>query len=475
MKPWAHCAIALALVAAAAAAAENPAASSFAWRGTLDTAGHSGLVRVALPPEALARLQSADAADLRVFAADGQPVTFALLPAKAPDAAPRLRTPSVPALPLHAAPAGGTAPAGTLHLHLEENGQRRSLWVDVAPGAAAPAPAGAQRLPAALFDTRQLKDPLAAVVLKASIPANMPVRFSLSTSADLENWTPVAAPGRIFRFDGEGAPANDTLELREPLQLRDRYLRLDWSGQEGVAVESITGVLPAVQPQAEPAVVPLGAPVASSSTTLEWAVPFATPIAGLDLATARENTVVPLRVLGRNAPSEPWRPLAQAVVYRLGAAGQESRNAPLPLAHPSVRWLRLEATHGMRLDGVELTVRARLDPRELVFAAGSAAPYQLAAGLAGTAPAALPAGLLAATSTVRLDALPLVRVTSMQGTQDRPSGWAEQWTARGFDPKTTGLWLVLALGVLVLGGVAWALLHQLRATAPAPGDAIDKG
>lgn len=32
----------------------------------------------------------------------------------------------------------------------------------------------------------------------------------------------------------------------------------------------------------------------------------------------------------------------------------------------------------------------------------------------------------------------------------------------GVDSRAAGLWLVLAVGVLVLGGVAWSLVGQVR-------------
>jgi hypothetical protein len=53
----------------------------------------------------------------------------------------------------------------------------------------------------------------------------------------------------------------------------------------------------------------------------------------------------------------------------------------------------------------------------------------------------------------------------VQGEAPAASGW-NRWLPRGVDQKTAGLWLVLALGVLVLGGVAWSLLRQVNAKPP---------
>lgn len=450
------------LAACGAAAADDPAPSSFAWRATLDTAGHSGLVRLALPGEALARLQTPGAADLRVFDAQGRPVAFTTIASSRPEAQARRETAAFQPLPLYALPSGEARPPGGSTIRIEENGERRSVWVQLGTKEAPSAPAGARALPAALFDTRGQQEAVTAFVLRARMPANVPVRFTLATSPDLEQWTPVPARGRIFRFDGEGAPANDRLELQAPLQLRDRYLRVDWSGQEGVALESLVGLLAAQRPELERPALALGTPVADGSSALEWPLGFATPIAQLALVTTRENTVLPLRVLGRNQPSEPWRLLGSTVAYRLGAAGQDSTNPPLALPPASVRWLRVEATHGARLDGAALTAKVLFDPLEVVFPAGADTPYQLVAGRAGTPAAALPAGMLAATTSTRLDALPLVRVSAVQMTSPPDAGPWAPWLPRGLDTRAAGLWLVLGLGVLVLGAAAWMLLRQMR-------------
>ena len=445
--------------------AADLAASDFQWHATLDTGGRSGLVRVPLPGEALARLQSRSASDLRVFDGAGQPVPYALAAPPLPDAAARKPTAAIPALPLHAAEAGRVLPRGAVQVKVDSSNAAQSVWVQLG-GNAVPASADARRLPAALFDTRALKDPITALVLKATLPPNVPVQVRASTSADLASWTPVDLQGRIYRFEGEGAPANDRLELREPLRLEQRYLRLDWAGQEGVAVESLTGLVAAGPPQPARPSTTLVAPQADGAAALEWELPFATPLAQLEITTARANTLLPLRILGRNQVSQPWRFLGHAVVYRLGPPGQESINLPATLQHPSVHWLRVEATHGTRLQGVPLAVRALFEPVDLVFVAGGQAPYQLAAGREATPAAALPVGMLAATTSTRISELPLAQLRDAQGV---PPTARPAWLPRGLDKRTAGLWAVLVLGVLVLGGVAWSLLRQVRhGDAPPP-------
>lgn len=450
------------LFALTAHAADEPGPAAFAWRATLDTAGQGGLVRVPLPGEALARLQSRSAADLRVFDGQGQPVPFALAKPPQPPEARRQETPAFRALPLYAAQAGGRLPKGMVQLRVDEKGAQRSLWVQLGQDGPQPAP-GTQRLQAALFDTRAQKDPVSALVLKARVPDNVPVQFTLSTSSDLANWTPVTAQGRVFRFAGEGAPANDRLELEAPLALRDRFLRVEWNGQPGVALESMTGLLAASTPQPELPALVLPAGTADGPAALEWQLGFSTPIARIELSTSRDNTLLPVRIFGRTQPSEPWRLLANTVVYRLGSGANQGSNTAAALQHPSVRWLRVEATHGMRLEGVPLAARVLFEPVDVVFPAGAAGPYQLVAGREATTAAALPIGMLAATTTTAVDALPAARIASVQAAAGPRTGFWTPWLPRGVDNKTAGLWAVLLAGVLLLGGVAWSLLRQVNA------------
>ncbi|MCE3270373.1 MAG: hypothetical protein K0S57_770 [Ramlibacter sp.] len=448
------------LVSQAPLHAADPGPRDFQWHATLDTDGRSGLVRVPLPADALGRLQSGATADVRVFDGAGKPVPFAITTPPPAASAPRT-TPGLPVLPLHSTEPGQALPTGAVQVKVDSGSAGQSVWVQLGGTTTA----SGRRLPAALVDTRALKEPIAALRVQGTLPPNAPVRLRASSSADLEHWTPVPLQGRIYRFEGNGAPANDRLELREPLRLQDRYLRLDWAGQEGVVIHSVTGVIAATTPPPERPAVTLPAPRSDATGALEWELPFRTRIAQLDIGTASANTLLPLRILGRNQVSEPWRALGQTVVYRLGPAGEESVNKPVPLYSASVRWLRVEATHGTRMLGVPLAVRALFDPVEVVFVAGERGPYQLAAGREATLEAALPLAMLAATTTSRIADLPVARVREARSV---PQAARPDWMPHGLDTRTAGLWAVLTLGVLLLGAVAFSLLRQLKRDAGPP-------
>lgn len=440
--------------------------AGFAWRATLELPAGTSLARVWLPPQALLQLQSNDARDLRVFNGAGEPVAFAF--AAPPAAAPMPQiTRSYRAHPLFS-PAQGAHPArGSVQVRIGEPGQARSVWVQIGGAATDVSAQPSTRLNSVIFATQAEKQPLSALTVQAELPANAPVRITAATSPDLAQWAPVALRGRLYRFEGGEGLANTTLELEQPLQLEGRYLRLDWEGQEGVSVSAVTGVVATpVAPTSVRAALP--PPVAAGKAAFEWPLAFATPISALALTTPKPNSLVPVRILGRSDAAQPWRQLAQTVVYRLGAAGSETTNPPVALHGASVRWLRVEATHGMELGRQGLEASVDFVPVQLVFLASGSAPFELVAGRAGTAPAHMAAGMLAEAATGKLQDLPEARIGAVVVQERSAAGPLAKLWPDGPAERTLWLWAVLAGGVLLLAGVAWSLLGQLKTPPPEP-------
>lgn len=451
--------IALALGAGLCRAATPlPTPGEFRWRAPLQVPAGASVARVAVPAQALLQLQSADAGDLRVFNAAGEAVAFARLGAP-PGALARTR--SYPALPLYSAmPANGAK--GSLQLRIDGAAGAQSVWVQM-DGAA---PAGTPRLGSALFAMKDEQRLLSALEVQGTVPANTPIRMSVSSSADLAQWAAAPVRGRLYRFDGEGAPVNMTLQLDQPLKLEGRYLRLDWQGQEGVSIASVAGVIaPAAQPPARVRA-ELPEPQVAAGGGLELPIGFLTPIAGLALSTARDNSLLPVRILGRNEPSQPWRLLGQTVVYRLGAAGEAAVNPPADLGGASVRWLRLESTNGADLAAARLQVNAEFEPVQLAFLVTGAGPFELAAGRSQTQSAALPTAMIAsALGERKIEDLPAATV-GPGVLRDPDQGWVARLWPAAAPGRSAVLWGVLLAGVLLLGGVAWSLLRQLRPAPP---------
>ena len=423
------------------------------------------MAKAEVPAQALLRLQSSDARDLRVFNAAGEAVPFALMePVRAAPAPPPERTAGFAALPLFSASRAARPTAGATEVRIGNPGGDRSIWVRM-DGTDVP---GAPRLDSVLFATKDEKRVLSGIEVQATLPANTPVRISVSSSADLAQWSSVPVRGRLYRFDGAGAPTNMNLEFERPVLLEGRYLRLDWSGQEGVVVTAVTGLIAPPAQAAARVRGELPAPQAAGSGAVEIATGFATPLAGLALSTPRHNALLPVRILGRSEPSQPWRLLGQTVVYRLGLADSEATNPPVALHGVSARWLRIESTSGTDLATAQLKAVAEFQPVRLVFVASGAGPFELAAGRASTASAALPLPTLSgALGTRKVGDLPAATVgTPVVQAAGETGPLARLWPGGQGPGKTTVLWAVLLFGVLLLAAVAWSLLRQLKAQPP---------
>lgn len=453
------CGILLAL-AAGACLADTVAPQEFAWRARLEVPAGASVARLSLPSDALLQLQSSDARDLRVFNSAGEPVPFALLPPTQPPAAAASLTRSYPALALNA-PAAGGRHKGAAQVRIDEDGQSRSVWVQL-DGAAAP---GASATRSALFVTRTEPQLLKALTVQAGLPPNTPVQVTVSTSADLAQWTRVPVRGRLYRFEGDGAPSNDRLEFETPIRVEGRYLRLDWDAKTPVTVSAIAGVVatPATPPRIR---APMPTPQPSDKGSVEIGTGFLTPLAAIALSTAKPNTLLPVRILGRNDPSQPWRPLANTVVYRLGSGAEEGTNLPVSLNGWSGRWLRIESTNNGNLPNERIQAEAEFTPVELAFVATGSPPFDLAFGRPATSPASVP---LSAISTAlgnrKLEDLPEAKVGAAIR-QEPAKSPLFGWPSATAPSQRTVLWVVLVAGVLILGAVAWSLLRQLK-TPPA--------
>ncbi|MBC7602810.1 MAG: DUF3999 family protein [Ramlibacter sp.] len=453
---------AFALCLAAQCHAQAPQAAQFAWRAPMELPANTSLARVALPASALMHLQSPDARDVRVFNAAGEAVAFAFIGQSAPSALPLGRTKSFTTMPLFSAVAGTNERARKGAMKVRIADADRSVWVQI--DGQTPVEGSATRINSVLVDLRAQKQPLSAIVVHGTLPLNAPVQVAASISSDLANWTDLPLRGRLYRFEGAGAPTNDTLEFEAPASVENRYVRLDWSGQEGVVVTSVEGVI--ASGIAAPARLRGELPAArADGKGLDIQLGFSTPIAALTLVTPKPNTLLPVRVLARNELSQPWRVIGQAVVYRVGAQGGEATNPALSLYGTSARWLRVESTNGADLSAAQLSATVEFDPVQLVFVATGSGPFQLAVGREATPPAALPAGMLAGTlNGKRVEDVALASlgaaVTTASTASD--SGFLDRLRPEGVSQRAAVLWAVLLVGVLLLAGVAWTLMRQLK-------------
>ncbi|WP_296508988.1 DUF3999 family protein [Rhodoferax sp.] len=469
-RPWFRAPVLLALagvlLAPSWAAAAEPVASEFAWRGAVTPADGASLVRVALPPDALSRLQSARADDVRVFNSAGTVVPFAVLAAAdLVQTAPPVQTRAYPALGLvSTAPPQAASAAARVEVQVGQGADSTVVWVQ--PKGSTPT-AAASAWPAVLLDLRTESQTLSALQLQGEWPRNTLVHLELASSDNLRDWVPVPVRGPVFRFEGADAPIQTALELAQPQSFRGRYLRLGWGTQTGVRLRSVTGQVAPARAAADRVRVDLGTSTPDGAVGHVWALPFATPVHAVHVQARQDNALLPVRMSGRADPAQPWRLLASSVVYRLDSVAGGRSNPAQEIASMSLGQLRLEPGSGLPLPAAELQVSVELAPVQLAFVASGSGPFVVAAGRSGTAPVAVDAATLASASATPLQALPLTAVRQLRADlPGAPQLWAASLLPAGVSLRSAMLWAVLLLGVGALAGVAYALLRQLNAGAP---------
>ena len=484
LRTW-LAAAALALPAGAAQAvadANSPAA--YAIRIPVTLAADAPLQRVVLPPEVLVRLQNAGYADVRLFNGAGQPVPMALAGVAAASAPEE--SVALPAYPiLGTAAAAGPAGLEGLSLHIEERQGQRVVRIDTAgTGDAAPA----QAVRGALLDARSVQLPVARMALDADLPAGQPVTFTVQASKDLKSWRPLAETV-LYRTDATATPATEPAQLGtgqidlQRADLKDHYLRVTW-GDAAVTLRGATLTTTRDMGPRERVSARMAVPALTNPREIALALPFATPLAALQITPQGSNVLVPVRVLGRNDREQPWAHLASAVVYKMATGGREQASGPIDLGGASVREIKIEAHANTPGFSAAPEVALQFEPAQLVFLASGQGPFTLAAGLAGASAAAsaflpLPS-LVPGYQPAQENTLPMALADVARG--DMAGGQLADGTlvaaaaaSSGMSTRSWVLWGVLLAGVAALALMAWLLLRQTRPAGQGPASPPGEG
>jgi hypothetical protein len=470
-------ALALSLTALSAADAADAASDAadashpdaYALRLPLKLAPDVSLQRLALPAQVLVNLQTPGYGDIRIFNAQGQAVAMALA-----RTAPRLEARQQ--LTLTAYPVLGPATAAGLEglsLRIEERHGQRVVQINTgsASNANSASTAAPPQLLGALLDARTVSRPLVALALRADLPEAQPVTFSVHASRDLNHWHPL---GQTVLFQAGAARLGETEMALDFADVKDSYLRITWTGAAGQPVNAsvrgatlTTSSRSASGPPVEAALAP---PALTDAHSLNFSLPFATPLAALRITPPGSDVLIPLRVLGRNERSQPWTLLASSVLYRLQTAGGVQTSAPVALPGIAFRELKIEADAKTPGFGAPPEITLQFEPVQIVFLASGPAPFVLAAGRAGTASAYLPiSSLIPGYRSAQENTLPLTQadVSGLQGADRQgqaagPVVVAAPGAGNTLPARSLVLWGILLLGVTALAAMAWVLLRPTK-------------
>lgn len=441
--------------------AQSP--NDFTTRADVVAPSGASMVRAALPAASIAALRGASGDDLRVFNAGGVSLPHALIDAST-EASARVDAPGqrIDALPIYASATSANAGAPTLRI--EEGPNRRVIEYSSAKAAAT----ATQEPRGLLFDTRRVASDVRAVELEGTLPNATIVKVSLDISADLKTWRTLVSDAPVFDFgtDATGkGPSNRRIELPVAQSLKDHYVRLTSSESAALQIVALTTVGVGSVKASQPTAITLGAPTVAADNAAEWTLSTGLRASGMRLQTTANNALMPVRILTRARAGDPWQAVASTVVYRLAGASDADRvNPSLPINAPLASQLRVEALRGYILTAVPLTLALEYPPLQVLFIATGDGPFSIATGKAGLETASLPVATLLPNYTSGAEfATPLLQATvTTVDAKQRSAGQTARDSLSELVNRSTVLWAVLGLAVLVLGGLAVSLLRSSK-------------
>ena len=466
MKHW----LVLAACCASSAVLAAPGPQDFAWRAPISATPDAAWVRMEVPPQAQAQLQTADGRDLQVFNAEGQSLPLYMADKPVDTAAIAMQpTAWFKAMPLQTAtnPATANAP---ISIHIQQ--ADKNVQVHVGDGSTGAATSESHSV---VFDLRTLDARLAGLQLQATLPPNLPVDLVVEVSTNLRDWQRLDAQATVYQFAGDGAA--DVQQLRigwdAPWASKGHFLKLRWpQAVQGVVIQAAQGLKPTSSPAPELREWPLPAPTLEQGGALVWALPPALRLEQLRLQlTQPGNQYHPVTISARVAANAPWQTLAYDMLWHTEATStQAARSNGASTVSGTWQALRLQSRSPQPLPATGITAVAALRPREAIFLRNGTAPFTLAAGRTmrhdDPAPVRLQQDELA---TMQPDwkKLPYSAVGQAAITPITPPTGLNAAVAQvQQDQRQLWLWAVLVVGVVVLGGVAYRLYSQTRSTEP---------
>ena len=412
------------------------------------------------PPEAVYRgITRPDAADIRVFNADGEPVPHALIAPEAPSPSRPDPVP-LPVFPIDRP--GGDSSDGGLELQFRAQSSGALVRIETA----APAdrgPAGAYLVDAGVLDPEA--DLAGLEIDWTGGGEGFVIGVRVSGSHDLSNWDVLVRDATLaeLRYDGHRLSRH---HIPLPTAAPHPYLRLTWPS-ETARITSVHAVFDPAGGEAERRWTRCTGRISEAA---DGVVSYHTggyfPADRLRFRPERSNSLIEGTVRSRPAEDRPWRVRWNGIIYRLetgeGAAVLESE--PIVIPTTSDRFFELE-TESKTVPGGPPTLTLGWRPHRLVFLAEGEGPFTLAygSGRAGAPDRALPRLLGAVDEAVTPTPITEFEPVTLSG----PA--ARQPPPQPFPWKTWLLWGVLIGGVALLGIMAWRLYQSL----PPDGEAGD--
>ena len=448
----------LALCVTAAGAAEKP--GDFAYAMPVATEGGEAFYQVELPAALYRGVAHADLRDVRVFNAQDETVPHAIRP-RAPGSSAAPETVRLPFFPLRGEPGREVE-----DLHVRVQKRSDGTVVDIRSG---DKNAGRRHVTRGyLVDASHARQGIQALLFEWKTPREgFSGKVSIEGSDDLARWNTMVRDASLLDLEfGGHRLEKKRIDIRPP---HYRYLRVSWpQSQKEIEFSAIRAEHVPAHMEPQRAWLALSAPAAGKNPgEHEYEVGGAIPFDRLRVELPQANTVAQIQIFTRDKPSDEWRALASALVYRLRRDGSEVASPEIAVSGRSARTLLLRVDQrGGGIGSGAPAVYVGWLPQQLVFAARGEGPFRLAYGAHTAQAAAFPINSL----------LPGYGTDRQFGVKPAKLGEAvtlagEKQRRAPIDYRRWILWMSLILGVAVVGVMAYGLFRQMargQAEKPPP-------
>lgn len=438
-------------------------------------ANGGSLQRIPLPADLIMHSQSADLNDLRLFKINGEPVPFALRSSETEATTTTATKVALKAFAIR--DSGKPVVAGNAAIRIEARGDDMNVLIDRTTGNSSTNEGG---IVGVLLDTRAIEGVMTNIEFDMDLPPNQVVPLTVEASANLSNWETIANARSVYRFNDAGAPSLMAIDMAGGTEIKGRYLRITWPLQKSANAVAIRGAnlamessrrAPIAQPRRN-----LSAPTTATTHAQEWQLASPLRLAALALTTEQTGTLLPITVLGRDSDKQPWRRLADTVLFKLELADPASNknivstNAPLALGNISVRQLKIEApANSAGIPTNLISAAIEYNAQEMIAAVNPSEELMIAVGANDAGREAARAALPLQTIVPNLTAQSVntfALMTAREAVKLYPERLVISNATSPTERKDFILWGALLLGVGVLAAMAWGATKQLRASKP---------
>lgn len=441
----------LLMFGAVTALASELTLDDFAEGQTLVTEGAHPLYQLTLPEQVYRSVAHADLRDLRVFNAEGQAVPHTI---KAPVIRRSVDEQKI-ALPLFPLTVDASTPSANWSLRIEVDGSLVSYAKTSPTGEAIQTVIPTEWM----IDLSKVEHPIHALSFQFTANSDsFTQKLHLALSSNLNQWHTLTDATLAHMQFANQKLTQDSVTLEQGRS--GKYLRITARNPvSGFRIEKVLGTTRSEQREEVMQRFELSPANSSQSDQLDFDLGGAFRITGMKLQLPVPNSLFNVSLYSRPSPNVNWQFREQGTVYHLGLNGEQITNKGFTLNQTDRYWqARFDANPSVQ--GQVPTLRVTWQPDELYFVAQGAAPFTLAYGnsqLLQQKPAvhALLNQLDADQKNTLIGHAQPGPTRTLQGSKALEVKTEIPWTR-------WLLWLLLGLGVVLAGRMAWKLKGELE-------------